>query len=179
MPPRGRPTLVGLSLVTSSSVALFSSASSCDAAACRWSLVLAASFAFFRRNSVLLAAYPGPSSLSSSPRARTTFLTPTPIIAVWVSSVAGRVIYFCHFPPARGGSDPDACASNWACRPLARQVRTTLGLADGRLPMRQLGAFRNFRRRIRLLTLHGTLRPAAGSRPALQKSLATTLSPRQ
>merc|ERR1712127_466720 len=78
MPPRGRPTLVVLSLVISSSVASFSSASSCDAAACR-SLVLAASFAF-RRNSVLLAAYPGPSSLSSSPRARTTFLTPTPII---------------------------------------------------------------------------------------------------
>ena len=44
-------------------------------------LVLAASFAF-RRNSVLLAAYPGPSSLSSSPRARTTFLTPTPIICL-------------------------------------------------------------------------------------------------
>ena len=35
MPPRGRPTLVVLSLVTSSSDALFSSASSCDAAACR------------------------------------------------------------------------------------------------------------------------------------------------
>ena len=35
MPPRGRPTLVVLSLVTSSSVASFSSASSCDAAACR------------------------------------------------------------------------------------------------------------------------------------------------
>ena len=52
MPPRGRPTLVVLSLVTSSSVASFSSASSCDAAACR-SLVLAASFAF-RRNSVLV-----------------------------------------------------------------------------------------------------------------------------
>ena len=82
MPPRGRPTLVVLSLVTSSSVASFSSASSCDAAACR-SLVLAASFAF-RRNSVLLAAYPGPSSLSSSPRARTTFLTPTPIICLQV-----------------------------------------------------------------------------------------------
>merc|ERR1712086_424865 len=66
MPPRGRPTLVVLSLVISSSVASFSSASSCAAAACR-SLVLAASFAF-RRSSVLLAAYPGPSSLSSSPR---------------------------------------------------------------------------------------------------------------
>ena len=82
MPPRGRPTLVVLSLVTSSSDALFSSASSCDAAACR-SLVLAASFAS-RRNSVLLAAYPGPSSLSSSPRARTIFLTPTPIICLQV-----------------------------------------------------------------------------------------------
>ena len=44
MPPRGRPTLVVLSLVTSSSVASFSSASSRGAAACR-SLVLAASFA--------------------------------------------------------------------------------------------------------------------------------------
>ena len=49
MPPRGRPTLVALSLVTPSSVASFSSSSSCGAAACR-SLVLAASFAF-RRNS--------------------------------------------------------------------------------------------------------------------------------
>ena len=56
-------SLVVLSLVISSSVASFSSASSCDAAACR-SLVLAASFAF-RRNSVLLAAYPGPSSLTT------------------------------------------------------------------------------------------------------------------
>ena len=82
MPPRGRPTLVVLSLVTSSSDALFSSASSCDVATCR-SLVLAASFAC-RRNSVLLAAYPGPSSQSSSPRARTTFLTPTPIICLQV-----------------------------------------------------------------------------------------------
>merc|ERR1712086_7303 len=83
MPPRGRPTLVVLSLVTSSSVASLSSAPFCDdAAACR-SLALAASFAF-RRNSVLLAAYPGPSSLSSSPRARTTFLTPTPIICLQV-----------------------------------------------------------------------------------------------
>ena len=36
MPPRGRPTLVVLSLVASSSVASLSSASSCDgAAACR------------------------------------------------------------------------------------------------------------------------------------------------
>ena len=41
------------------------------------SLPLAASS---RRNSALLAAYFGPSSLSSSPRARTTLLTPTPII---------------------------------------------------------------------------------------------------
>merc|ERR1712086_915696 len=82
MPPRGRPTLVVLSLVISSSVASFSSASSCAAAACR-SLFLAASFAF-RRSSVLLAAYPGPSSLSSSPRARTIFLTPTPIICLQV-----------------------------------------------------------------------------------------------
>merc|ERR1712153_254508 len=42
--------------------------------ACR-SLALAS-----RRNSALLAAYPGPSSLSSSPRARMTLLTPTAII---------------------------------------------------------------------------------------------------
>merc|ERR1712153_173290 len=47
----------------------FSSASFCDAAAACRSLVLSASFAF-RRSSALLAAYPGPSSLSSSPRAR-------------------------------------------------------------------------------------------------------------
>ena len=56
MLPRGRPTLVVLSLVASSSVASLSSASSCDgAAACR-SLALAASLAF-RRSSALLAAY--------------------------------------------------------------------------------------------------------------------------
>ena len=60
MPPRGRPTLVVLSLVISSSVASFSSASSCAAAACR-SLVLSASFAF-RRSSALLAAYPAATS---------------------------------------------------------------------------------------------------------------------
>merc|ERR1712086_302142 len=57
MPPRGRPTLVVLSLVISSSVASFSSASSCAAAACRF-LVLSASCAF-RRSSALLAANPG------------------------------------------------------------------------------------------------------------------------
>merc|ERR1712086_159795 len=84
-PPRGRPTLVVLSLVASSSVASLSSASSCAAAACR-SLVLAASFAFWR-NSVLLAAYPGPSSLSSSPRARTSLLMPTAIICHPVMSL--------------------------------------------------------------------------------------------
>ena len=71
-----RPTLVVLSLVASSSVASLSSASSCDgAAACR-SLALASSPAF-RRSSALLAAYFGPSRLSSSPRARMTLLTPT------------------------------------------------------------------------------------------------------
>ena len=59
MPPRGRPTLVVLSLVTSSSVATLSSASSCDAAAACRSLALAASPAF-RRSSALLAAYFGP-----------------------------------------------------------------------------------------------------------------------
>merc|ERR1712021_126876 len=69
VPPRGRPLLVVLSLVASSSVASLSSASFCDAAAACRSLVLAACFAF-RRSSALLAAYPGPSSLSSSPRAR-------------------------------------------------------------------------------------------------------------
>ena len=53
---RGRPTLVVLSPVASSSVASLSSASFCDgAAACR-SLALAASLAF-RRSSALLAAY--------------------------------------------------------------------------------------------------------------------------
>ena len=87
MPPRGRPTLVVLSLlVASSSVASLSSASFCDgAAACR-SLALASSLAF-RRSSALLAAYFGPSSLSSSPRARTTLLTPTPIICRQVISL--------------------------------------------------------------------------------------------
>ena len=49
--------------VASSSVASLSSASFCDAAAACRSLVLAASCAF-RRSSALLAAYPGPSSLS-------------------------------------------------------------------------------------------------------------------
>jgi len=48
------------------------------------SLALAASS---RRNSALLAAYFGPSSLSSSPRARTTLLTPTPIICRQVMSL--------------------------------------------------------------------------------------------
>ena len=56
MPPRGRPTLVVLSLVASSSVASLSSATAsfCDgAAACR-SLALASSLAF-RRSSALLS----------------------------------------------------------------------------------------------------------------------------
>ena len=57
-----------------------SSASFCAAAAACRALVLSASFAF-RRSSTLLAAYPGPSSLSSSPRARTSLLTPTAIIS--------------------------------------------------------------------------------------------------
>ena len=86
MPPRGRPTLVVLPPVASSSVASLSSASSCDAAAACRSLALAASPAF-RRNSALLAAYFGPSSLSSSPRARTTLLTPTAIICRQVISL--------------------------------------------------------------------------------------------
>ena len=77
MPPRGLPTLVVLPPVASSSVAPLSPASFCIAtAACR-SLALAA-FPASRRSSALLAAYFGPSSLSSSPLARTTLLTPTP-----------------------------------------------------------------------------------------------------
>ena len=80
MPPRGLPTLVLLPPVASSSVGPLSSASFCGAtAACR-SLALAASPAF-RRSSALLAAFFGPSSLSSSPLARTILLTPTPIFA--------------------------------------------------------------------------------------------------
>jgi len=87
MPPRGRPTLVVLPPVASSSVASPSSASSCDAAdACR-SLALAASFAFRRSSALLAAYYFGPSSLSSSPRARTTHLTPTAIICRQVISL--------------------------------------------------------------------------------------------
>ena len=79
MPPRGLPTLDVLPPVASSSVAPLSPASFCIAtAACR-SLALAA-FPASRRSSALLAAYCGPSSLSSSPLARTTLLTPTPII---------------------------------------------------------------------------------------------------
>ena len=79
MPPRGLPTLDVLPPVASSSVAPLSPASLCIAtAACR-SLALAA-FPASRRSSALLAAYCGPSSLSSSPLARTTLLTPTPII---------------------------------------------------------------------------------------------------
>ena len=108
MPPRGRPTLVVLPPVASSSVASLSSTSSCCAAAARRSLALAASS---RRNSALLAAYFGPSSLSSSPRARTTLLTPTPIICRQVGvptkqsrdiptrlSYKGEV-YFVWYPP--------------------------------------------------------------------------------
>ena len=90
MPPRGRLTLVVLSPdstpAASSSDSSLSSASSCDAAAACRSLALAASPAS-RRNSALLAAYFGPSSLSSSPRARTTLLTPTPIICRQVMSL--------------------------------------------------------------------------------------------
>ena len=69
------------------SVASLSSASSCAAAAACRSLALASSLAF-RRSSAHLAAYFGPSSLSSShPRARTTLLTPTPIICRQVISL--------------------------------------------------------------------------------------------
>ena len=80
MPPRGRPTLALLSLVASSSVTSLSSASSCDGAVACLSLALASSPAF-RRNSALLAAYLGPSSLSSSPRARTILRMPTAILS--------------------------------------------------------------------------------------------------
>merc|ERR1712086_755543 len=114
IPPRGRPTLVVLSLVIFSSVASFSSASSCDAAAGR-SLVLAASFAF-RRNSVLLAAYPGPSypgpsSLSSSPRARTSLLTPTAIICHPVMSLLRSTLssHTCAFTDDAGAGVPFGC----------------------------------------------------------------------
>ena len=85
MPPRGRPTLVVLPPVASSSVASLSSASSCDAAAACRSLALPA-FPPFVAALALLAAYFGPSSLSSSPRARTTLLTPTAIICRQVIS---------------------------------------------------------------------------------------------
>jgi len=88
MPPRGRPTLVVLSLVASSSVASLSSASSCDARPppadplpSRLLPPLGATPASSRR---ILAP---PSSLSSSPRARTTLLTPTLIICRQVMSL--------------------------------------------------------------------------------------------
>ena len=73
----------------------------CDAATCR-SLVLAASCAF-RRSSVLLAAYPGPSSLSSSPRARTSLLTPTaiicrPVISLLRSTLSSNTCAFTMMP---------------------------------------------------------------------------------
>jgi len=84
-----------LSPVASSSVASPSSASFRDgAAACR-SLALAASPAF-RRNSALLAAYFGPSSLSSSPRAKTTLLTPTAIICRQVISLLSSTLSVGH-----------------------------------------------------------------------------------
>merc|ERR1711935_896346 len=106
VPPRGRPLLVVVSLVASSSVASLSSASSCDgAAACR-SLALAA-----RRSSALLAAYPGPSSLSSSPRARTSLLTPTaiicrPVISLLRSTLSSNT---CAFTDDAGAGVPFGC----------------------------------------------------------------------
>ena len=110
MPPRGRPLLVVLSLVASSSVASLSSASFCDAAAACRSLVLAASCAF-RRSSVLLAAYPGPSSLSSSPRARTSLLTPTAIICHPVMSLLRSTLSSntCAFTDDAGAGVPFGC----------------------------------------------------------------------
>ena len=110
MPPRGLPTLVVLSLVASSSVASLSSASFCDgAAACR-SLALASSLAF-RRSSALLAAYFGPLSLSSSPRARTTLLTPTPIICRPVMSLLRSTLSSntCAFTDDAGAGVPFGC----------------------------------------------------------------------
>ena len=96
MPPRGLPTLVVLPPVASSSVAPLSSASFCSAtAACR-SLALAASPAS-RRSSALLAAYFGPSSLSSSPLARTTLLAPTPIICRPVMLLLRSTLSSIHF----------------------------------------------------------------------------------
>ena len=86
MPPRGLPTLVLLPPVASSSVAPLSSASFRGATAACQSLALAASPAS-RRSSALLAAYLGPSSLSSSHLATTTLLTPTPIICRHVMSL--------------------------------------------------------------------------------------------
>ena len=57
MPPRGRPLLVVLSLVASSSVASLSSASFCDAAAACRSLVLAVVAAVFFPASLMPGGY--------------------------------------------------------------------------------------------------------------------------
>jgi len=85
------------------------------AAACR-SLVLSASFAF-RRSSALLAAYLGPSSLSSSPRARTSLLTPTaiicrPVISLLRSTLSSRErdsSNTCAFTDDAGAGVPFGC----------------------------------------------------------------------
>ena len=75
MPPRGRPTLVVLPPVASSSVASLSSTSSCCAAAARRSLAL--SRLLLGATSPSSRRILAPSSLSSSPRARTTLLRPS------------------------------------------------------------------------------------------------------
>merc|ERR1712086_832773 len=64
-----------------------------------------------RRSSVLLAAYPGPSSLSSSPRARTSLLTPTaiicrPVISLLRSTLSSNT---CAFTDDAGAGVPFGC----------------------------------------------------------------------
>ena len=80
MPPRDRPALVVLSPAASSSDSSLSLASFCERRRRRLPIPCSRGFSRLSANSALLAAYFGPSSLSSSPRARTTLLTPTPII---------------------------------------------------------------------------------------------------
>ena len=72
--------------------------------------VLAACCAF-RRSSALLAAYPGPSSLSSSPRARTSLLTPTAIICHPVMSLLRSTLSSntCAFTDDAGAGVPFGC----------------------------------------------------------------------
>jgi len=62
-----------------------------------------------RRNSALLAAYFGPSSLSSSPRARTTLLTPTPIICRQVMLLLRSTLVSCTSTVGVGARVPFGC----------------------------------------------------------------------